>query len=93
MKEEVEGGRIETGIDIMAVVREMIDHINLGQGTITGIMNQGEGMTTMTMDGNEDVMAIIQVKEGLAKDKTGDGEISVVVKFFTGNLFNVYSIN
>ena len=92
MGEEVEGGRIETGIDIMAVVREMIDHINLRQGTIRG-MNRGEGMTTMTMDGNEDVMAIIQVKEGLAKDTTGDGEISVVVKFFTGNLFNVYSIN
>ena len=74
MKEEVEGGRRETCRDIMAVVREMIDHINLGQGTIRG-MNRGEGMTTMTMDGNEDVMAIIQVKEVLVKHTTGDGDI------------------
>lgn len=75
---EEEGDRRETcTMDIMAVVREMIDHIDLRQGTIRGIMNRGEGMTTTTMNGNEDAMVIIQVKEVLAKDKTGDGDKSL----------------
>ena len=90
MGEEEEGGRIGTCIDIMAVVREMIDHINLEQGTIRGIMNRGEGMTTTTMDGNEDEMVIIQVKEVLAKDKTGDGDIWLLSPSLA-TCFHVYS--
>ena len=73
MGEVEEGDRIETGIDTMAVVRGMIDHINLEQGTIRGIMNRGEGMAMIIMDGNEDEMIIKE--EVLAKDKTGGGDI------------------